>query len=72
MYVNTDAVTVFLNEMNIVYLINLFTIINMLSNCTLHAEFFDDNNFIMKFIITDFHNLLNTSICVTSSYHLFL
>jgi hypothetical protein len=42
MYVNTDAVAVFLNEINIVYLINLFTIINMLSNFIFHAEFFDD------------------------------
>jgi len=72
MYINTDAVTVFLNEINIVYLINLFTIINMLSNCTLYAEFFNDDNFIMKFIITDFYNLFSVSICVTSSYHLFL
>jgi hypothetical protein len=55
MYINTDAVS--LNEINIVYLINLFTIVNMLSNLTFHAEFFDDDNFIMKFIVTDFHNL---------------
>jgi len=72
MYINTDAVAVFLNEMNIVYLINLFIIVNMLSNCTLHAEFFDDDNFIIKFIITDFHSLLNISIYVTSSYCLSL
>jgi len=71
MYVNTDAVAVFLNKMNIVYLINLFTIINMLLNHTSYAEFFNDNNFIMKFIITDSHNLLSTSICITSSYCLF-
>jgi len=72
MYINIDAVAIFLNKMNIVYLINLFIIINMLSNCTLHAEFFDDNNFIMKFIITDFHDLLNVSIYVTSLYCLSL
>jgi len=71
-YVNTDAVTVSLNEMNIVYLVNLFTIVNMLSNCTSHAEFFDDDNFIMKFIVTDSHDLLSISICVTSLYCLFL
>jgi len=72
MYINTGAVAVFLNEMNIVYLINLFTIINMLLNHTSHAEFFDDDNFIMKFIVTDFHDLLDTSIHVTSLYHLSL
>jgi len=72
MYVNTDAVAVFLNEMNIVYLINLFTIINILSNYIFHAEFFDDDNFIIKFIITDFHDLSNALICVTSLYCLFL
>jgi hypothetical protein len=71
-YINTDAVAVSLNEINIVYLINLFTIINILSNLTFHAEFFDDNNFIMKFIIIDFHDLFNTSIHVTSLYYLFL
>jgi len=72
MYVNIDAVAVFLNEINIVYLINLFTIINMLSNHISHAKFFNDDNFIIKFIITDFHNLFSVSIYVISSYHLFL
>ena len=72
MYINTDAVTVSLNEINIVYLVNLFTIVNMLSNCTFHAEFFDDDNFIMKFIVTDFHNLLSASIHITSLYCLSL
>jgi len=72
MYVNTDAVAVSLNEMNIVYLINLFTIINMLSNHTSHAESFNDDSFIMKFIVTDFHDSLSVSIHVTSSYYLFL
>jgi len=71
MYINTDAVAVSLNEMNIVYLINLFTIINMLLKHTSHAEFFDDNNFIMKFIVIDFYDLFSASICVTSLYHLF-
>ncbi len=72
MYVNTDAVAVFLNEMNIVYLINLFTIVNILSNYTSHVEFFDDDSFIMKFIITDFYDLFNMSIYIISSYLLFL
>jgi len=72
MYINIDAVAVFLNEMNIVYLINLFTIINMLLNHTFHAEFFDNDNFIMKFIVTDFYDSLSVLICVTSSYCLFL
>jgi len=68
MYINIDVVAVSLNEMNIVYLINLFTIVNMLSNCTFYAESFNDDNFIMKFIVTDFHNLLNISIYVTLLY----
>jgi len=72
MYINTDAVAVSLNEMNIVYLINLFTIVNMLLNYTSHAEFFDNDNFIMKFIIIDFHNLFNILIYITSSYCLSL
>jgi len=53
MYINTDAVTVSLNEMNIVYFINLFTIINMLSNLTSHAEFLNFDSLMIKFIITD-------------------
>jgi len=53
MYINTNAVTVSLNEMNIVYFINLFTIINMLSNLTSHAEFLNFNSLMIKFIITD-------------------
>ncbi len=72
MYVNTDAVAVSLNEMNIVYLINLFTIINMLTNCVFHAEFFNDDNFIIKFIVTDFYNLSDVLIHVTSLYYLLL
>ncbi len=71
-YINTDAVVVFLNEMNIVYLINLSTIVNILSNFTPHAEFFDVDNFVMKFIVTDFHDASDASSCVTSSYFLSL
>jgi len=71
MYVNIDAVAVSLNEINIMYLINLFTIINMLSNHIFHAEFFDDDSFIMKFIITDFHDLFSISIHIISLYFLF-
>jgi len=70
MYINIDAVTISLNEMNIVYLINLFTIINMLLNHISHTEFFDDDSFIMKFIVIDSHDLLNVSIYVISSYFL--
>jgi len=66
MYININAVTVSLNEINIMYLINLFTIVNMLLNCTLHVESLDDDNFAMKFIIIDFHNLFNISIHITS------
>ncbi len=53
MYININAVTVSLNKMNIIYFINLFTIINMLLNLTSHAEFFNFNNLMIKFIITD-------------------
>ncbi len=72
MYVNTDAVTVFLNEMNMVYLINLSTIVNILLNFTPHAKFFDVSNFVMKFIVTDSHGAFDVFSCVTSSYLLFL
>ncbi len=71
-YVNTDAVAVFLNEMNMVYLINLSTIVNILLNFTPHAKFFDVSNFIMKFMITDFHGAFNVFSCVTLSYLLSL
>ncbi len=53
MYINTDAVAVSLNEINIVYFINLFTIINMLLNLTSHAEFLNFNSLMIKFMITD-------------------
>jgi len=48
MYININAVAVSLTEINIVYLINLFIIVNVLSNYTSYAEFFHDDNFIMK------------------------
>jgi len=72
MYINTDAVTVFLNEMNMVYLVSLSTIVNILLNFTSHAEFFDVDNFVMKFIVTDFHSAFNVFSCVILSYLLFL
>ncbi len=72
MYVNTDAVAVFLNEMNMMYLINLSTIVNILLNFTSHARFFDVSNFVMKFIVTDSHDAFNTFSCVTLSYLLSL
>jgi len=59
MYINTDAVTVSLNEMNIVYFINLFTIINMLLNLTSHAEFLNFDSLMIKFIITDSQSTSN-------------
>ncbi len=71
-YVSTDAVAVFLNEMNMVYLISLSTIVNILSNFTPHAEFFDVDNFVMKFIVTDSHGAFDVFSCVTLSYLLFL
>jgi len=66
MYINTDAVAVSLNEMNIMYFINLFTIINMLLNLTSHAEFLNFNSLIIKFMITDSQNTSNTFSYVTS------
>ena len=72
MYVNTDAVVVFLNEMNMVYLVNLSTIVNILLNFTPHAGSFDISNFIMKFIVTDSHGASDVSSCVTLSYLLSL
>jgi len=72
MYVNTDAVAVFLNEMNMVYLVNLSTIVNILLNFTSHAGFFDVSNFVMKFIVTDSHGAFNASSCITLSYLLSL
>jgi len=67
MYVNTDAVAVSLNEMNIVYFINLFTIINMLSNLTSYAEFLNFNSLMIKFIITDSQSAFSVFNYVISS-----
>ncbi len=67
MYINIDAVAISLNEINIVYFINLFTIINILLNLTFHAEFFDFNNLMIKFIITDSQSTFNVFSFVTSS-----
>jgi len=72
MYINTDVVAVSLNEINIVYIINLFTIVNILLNYTSYAEFFDDNNFIIKFIVINFYDLSDISICVILLYYLSL
>jgi len=71
-YVNTDAVTVFLNEMNMVYLVNLSTIVNILLNFTPHAGFFDVSNFVMKFMIINSHDASDVFSCVILSYLLFL
>ncbi len=71
-YVNTDAVVVFLNEMNMVYLVNLLTIVNILLNFTPHAKSFDISNFVMKFIVTDSHGAFDVFSCVISSYLLSL
>ncbi len=72
MYVNTDAVMIFLNEMNMVYLVSLSTIVNILLNFTPHAKFFDVDNFVMKFMIINFHGAFSVSSCVTLSYLLSL
>jgi len=65
MYINTDAVAVSLNKMNIIYFINLFTIINMLSNLTFYAEFLNFNNLMIKFMITDSQSAFNAFSYVT-------
>jgi len=72
MYINTDAVVVFLNEMNMMYLVSLSTIVNILLNFTPHVKFFDIDNFVMKFIVTDFHGASDVSSHVISSYLLSL
>ncbi len=72
MYINTDAVTVFLNEMNMVYLVSLSTIVNILLNFTSHARFFDIDNFVMKFIVIDSHDASGVFSCVISLYLLSL
>jgi len=60
MYINTDAVAVSLNEINIMYFINLFTMINMLSNLTSYAEFLNFNSLMIKFMITDSQSTFST------------
>ncbi len=72
MYVNTDAVVVFLNKMNIVYFVNLSTIVNILLNFTPYVKFFDVDNFVIKFIVTDSHGAFGVFSCVTSLYLLSL
>ncbi len=72
MYVNTDAVAVSLNEMNMVYLVSLLTIVNILSNFTPHAESFDVSNFVMKFMVTDSHGAFSVFSHVILSYLLSL
>ncbi len=71
-YINTDAVVVFLNEMNMVYLVSLSTIVNILLNFTSHVKFFDISNFVMKFIVIDSHETSDVFSCVISSYLLSL
>jgi len=53
MYININAVTVSLNEINIIYFVNLFTMINMLSNLTSYVRFLNFNSLMIKFMITD-------------------
>ncbi len=71
-YINTDAVVVFLNEMNMMYLISLSTIVNILLNFTPHAEFFNVDNFVMKFIVINSHDTFDVFSCVISLYLLSL
>jgi len=67
MYINTDAVAVSLNEINIVYFINLFTMINMLLNLTSHVRSLNFDSFVMKFMITDSQSTFSAFSYVTSS-----
>jgi len=67
MYININAVAVSLNEINIVYFINLFTIINMLSNLTFHVRFLNFNSLMIKFMIIDFQSTSNAFNYVISS-----
>ncbi len=55
-----------------VYLVSLSTIVNILSNFTPHVRSFDVDNFVMKFMVTDFHGAFSASSCVTLSYLLSL
>jgi len=66
MYININAVAVSLNKMNIMYFVNLFTMINMLSNLTFHARFLNFNSFVMKFMITDSQSAFSVFSYVTS------
>jgi len=67
MYININAVTVSLNEINIIYFVNLFTMINMLSNLTSHVRFLNFNSLMIKFMITDSQSASNAFSHVISS-----
>jgi len=67
MYININAVTVSLNEINIIYFVNLFTIINMLSNLTSHVRFLNFNSLMIKFMIIDSQSASNAFSHVISS-----
>ena len=60
-YINIDAVAVFLKSINMIYFVNWLIIIKILSNVTSHAEFFDDDSFTMKFIVINIHKASNAS-----------
>ena len=66
--VNTDVVAVFLKSINMIYFVNWLIIIKILLNVTFHTEFFNNNSFTMKFIVTDIHKAFNAFSCVTSLY----
>ncbi len=66
-YANTGAVAVSLNGMNIVYFINLSTMVNMLSNQTSHAGSFDFGNLVIKSMVTDSQGAPGASSRVTPS-----
>ena len=67
-YINTDVIIVFLKSINMIYFVNQLTIVKISLNMTFHAEFFNNDNFTIKFIIINIHEALDVSSYVTSSY----
>jgi len=60
-YTNTGAVAVSLNGMNIMYFINLSTMVNMLSNLTSHAGSLDFSSLVIKSMVTDSQGTFSVS-----------
>ena len=54
------------------YFVNLSTITRIESNLSFVIKFFDFNNFVIKFIITEFYSLFNTLINLIYLYNKYL